>query len=180
MRSIQGMIGLLLVLMLPASSTGGEPRRDLYGDPLPPGAVLRLGTVRLRHGGTPTAALFLPDGKSLVSTAPADGHVAVWDVETGREVRRFTGVRRPLSLALSPDAKTLAVGEAADPYNVVLFEVSSGRELGRCCGHRDEVTALAFLVGPGNNAGTRSGGRPSRLDSGAGNDTRRPLLGQPK
>jgi WD40 repeat protein len=107
--------------------------------------VLRLGTVRLRHGGTPTAALFLPDGKSLVSAAPADRHVAVWDVETGREVRRFTGVRRPLSLALSPDAKTLAVGEAADPYNVVLFEASSGRELGRCCGHRDEVTALAFL-----------------------------------
>ena len=52
-----------------------EPGRavDLYGDPLPEGAVMRLGTVRWRADGVTLG--FLPDSRTLI--VPASGSEAL-------------------------------------------------------------------------------------------------------
>src|SRR5262249_17427906 len=63
-----------------------KARADLHGDPLPPQALTRLGSLRSRHDGVFFVS-FLHDGKSLL-TAGADGTVRLWD-ETGQQVRRF-------------------------------------------------------------------------------------------
>ncbi len=69
-----------------------EPR-DLYGDPLPPGALARLGTVRLRPGGGAVDSIvFTPDGKQMVVNVRW-GAVSVWDVASGKEVCRYTPER---------------------------------------------------------------------------------------
>src|SRR5205807_512515 len=45
---------------------------DLHGDPLPPGAVTRLGTVRFRRSAERTAdCAYLPDNRNVVT---ASGH----------------------------------------------------------------------------------------------------------
>jgi RNA polymerase sigma factor (sigma-70 family) len=86
------------------------PRTDQYGDALPAGALARLGTVRLRHGGETLCSAFTRDGKTLL-TSDALGLVVCWDVRTGRPVRRLQVARdRVHALAVSPDGKTLAVG----------------------------------------------------------------------
>jgi hypothetical protein len=64
---------LLFALLLPLTAVAVEPERgpmphlvDLYGDPLPEGAVARLGSVRLRHPGLKDFA-FLADGRTVVT-----------------------------------------------------------------------------------------------------------------
>src|SRR5581483_4167945 len=71
----------------PAEAAG---RVDRLGDPLPPGALLRLGTVRFQHGKGIEAAALAPDGKLLV-TAGTDA-VRVWDTATGRAVAEHEGL----------------------------------------------------------------------------------------
>src|SRR5262245_39627114 len=68
-----------------------KPRLDLYGEPLPPGALARLGTIRFRSEGENFLLRFAPDGKTLTSVGTDALHV--WDVGTGKEIRR--GMKHP-------------------------------------------------------------------------------------
>lgn len=61
-----------------------QARTDALGDPLPEGAIARLGTVRFRHGGGISFLSFTPDEKRLVSKG-IDG-VRVWEAATGKEL----------------------------------------------------------------------------------------------
>jgi len=88
------------------------PRVDYLGDPLPAGAIARLGTVRFRHGGPIYCFLFSPDGKTIASCSGAAVHL--WDVATGLEVWRVdndsTEKQDVWTLAFSRDGKLLACG----------------------------------------------------------------------
>jgi RNA polymerase sigma factor (sigma-70 family) len=91
-------------------------RLDIHGDPLPKGALARLGTLRLRHGGDIKSVAFTPDGKQLLAHGHYDG-VRVWDVATGREVQNLLRQRvrqRDMGIiasALAPDGKTVVALE---------------------------------------------------------------------
>src|SRR5262245_26013096 len=74
---------------LPRPADAGAKRTDTHGDPLPPGARARLGTVRFRYGN-PFA--FSPDGKTLAAISrlpPAT--ILLLDVVTGKERQQFQG-----------------------------------------------------------------------------------------
>jgi WD40 repeat protein len=100
---------LPLVLAAPPDQSK-TPGRDTFGDPLPPGAVVRLGTQRLHHGGEVAAVAWSPDGKWLASGGGfSDYAVSIWDVATGKEAHRFlqhTAANR--SLAFTHDGKMVA------------------------------------------------------------------------
>jgi WD40 repeat protein len=106
----------------PATATARNDEKgrvDRVGDPLPPGAVARLGTVRFRQvyeGGFGAGGLaFLPDGKTLV-TAPDGRSIRFWETATGRLLRSIsTGEFRINCCALSRDGKRVAVGGSTYP-----------------------------------------------------------------
>ncbi|MEX2139112.1 MAG: M56 family metallopeptidase [Pirellulales bacterium] len=57
-------------------------------DPLPAGAIARLGTTRYRPASGAEGIGFLPDGKTLVLTT-TDGKLEHWDAESGRFLREL-------------------------------------------------------------------------------------------
>ena len=71
---------LPILLLFAASAAAGEPKLDRHGDPLPEGAVARLGTVKA-HPGVRSIA-FAPDGKSLITVGTSS--VRYWDATSGR------------------------------------------------------------------------------------------------
>ncbi|HEY7427195.1 MAG TPA: hypothetical protein VH682_23375 [Gemmataceae bacterium] len=97
---------------------------DALGDPLPPEARARLGTTRFWQRGIPGFA-FSPDGKTLVSSGEDD--VYVWDLLTGREVRRFPKRTNTAVMAYSADGKILAIRSGGVYPIIAWWEMPSGR-----------------------------------------------------
>ncbi len=116
----------LLAWLAPAwGETRAEPLPkgavDLHGDPLPPGAVARFGTVRLRSAGGALRTALSPNGSLL-----AFAGTQIWDLKTDQELERFKGKLHAKAVCFSADGKTLyAAGQDTFEH----WEVSSGKLL---------------------------------------------------
>jgi RNA polymerase sigma factor (sigma-70 family) len=158
-----------------ADSPGPPPRAeaagrtDRYGDPLPPGAVLRLGTVRFRHGGQLHAAAVSPDGKTIASGG--FGRIMLWEAKTGR----------PLAV-LVRDAEQPPDGPAdprgGPPRDGFIFELAFSPDgkwlysVGSLTADRDEGAVVAWELAARSwkYALTRKGGNPWRRSVAAAPD----------
>ncbi len=132
--------------------TKDEPlaRTDRYGDPLPLGAIARLGTIRLSPGHSVHLLAGLPDRKSFLSVATGEGPalVSVWNLATGELMRRFEIDLYNLTAfpRLSPDGRILAIAcqdRQRQTYRVLFVDLASGKTKGELT-ETGMVMSLAF------------------------------------
>jgi WD40 repeat protein len=134
----------------PAVAAAGPPddRPPASVEPLPDGAVVRMGSTRLRHAGLNSYA-FRDCGKQVV-TAGSDGVLRFWDTASGRQVRevRFEGNPRGIQPGrMSADGKFLL---ACRGGIAAVWEVDTGKRLKALTGQPDseEVASMGLPIHP--------------------------------
>src|SRR5262249_52994197 len=113
-----GLVPFVCILVAGHTQAAAPPARrvDAHGDPLPPRALARFGTLRLHHPGATHLAVS-PDGNRMLSVDDTEQHreLRLWDTATGKLLARRGvpdgGVRRPYALG-SEGAVYLARGAA--------------------------------------------------------------------
>ena len=126
-----------------------SPGTDLYGDPLPPGAIARLGTVRYRvdEWVTVQRIAFAADNKTVVALAGKNDNnnsFAWWDATSGKLLRRVrpgNGMDWCNECAITPDGKIAVTvpGSSGERYEggespssrfrLKWWETATGKEL---------------------------------------------------
>jgi WD40 repeat protein len=128
-----------MCLTLAALAQTDPPRRAAAGDPLPPGAVARLGTARFRPGEAVQSVAWSADGKWLASTG--HGTVQLWET-TGRLVRAWSH-GYAYRVAFMPDSKALLVCGSGDDGSR-LYDLTTEKEF-RQVGRKD-ISAQRFAL----------------------------------
>jgi WD40 repeat protein len=139
---------LLFTFVVPSASAQppAPARTDALGDPLPPHAVARLGTHRLRHTDFVTSLTFSPDGKQLVSCDRQT--VCCWDPATGKLLRTLSAphLNNVQVVCFSADGNWLAVGGW---QWLTVFDAATGRLHAKH--HDEQFQAHALHFTPDGN-----------------------------
>jgi WD40 repeat protein len=156
-RALIVSLSVALSSIAPAPCTGApgpnkftedalSPLADAYGDPLPAGAIARLGTSRFRHGYAIFAARFAQNGRTL-ATVGAARSLCLWDWATGKPILELgESGQGSRAVAYSPDGTLIAFEDTQNEIagRLSLVDVATGKELRQLQGHADFIQALAF------------------------------------
>jgi WD40 repeat protein len=150
-----------VVPTLPAPAT--EPDRpppqaptakDLYGDPLPPGAVARLGSLRMVDRAI-REMYFDSTGEALISNTK--GGYQIWKVSDASRGRLLAAETGSEVIAVSPDGKSMATG-AIDGGTLALWDLKAGSVAHTIKAHTQPVTHLCY-AGSGSLVSAAGDGR---------------------
>src|SRR5262249_46573674 len=90
-----------------ALATGKQPRLDLSCAPLPPGALVRLGSLRLRPDGFYSAALSPDVGVVAWVENGGGARVHLCELASGKEFRQLHCAGWAHAVTLSPDGRVV-------------------------------------------------------------------------
>jgi WD40 repeat protein len=132
----------LLPAILPALLALGLQPCYSADEPLPEGAIARLGSTRFIHPRWITALTFSPDGSQL-ATAGEDGRLRSWEVPSGKQSLQFkTKYVDVEAICYSPDGKQLIVGDSGGTLRV--YDAGSGLEQEKRDAHKAGIKSMSI------------------------------------
>jgi RNA polymerase sigma factor (sigma-70 family) len=116
-----------------AGAAASKPAKaEAPADPLPAGAVLRLGSTRLRHGTSVSQLALSPDGTQVA--AYGDGQLSLWDTRTGGALRRVGLPAQADRLGQRLERFQASLAWLADGRGIVMLQGSDTRDVARLQG----------------------------------------------
>jgi WD40 repeat protein len=154
-----------------------QPRVDAEGVALPPEALARLGSSRMRHVAYVRSVALSPDGR-LVASADMGGGLRMWEAATGKLVRRwdFRGSDDPLAtlmgIGFDSDGRQLHCVTFGKQVFLRTLDVGSGHELRRTEMRGDKYPDCVIIAGNGRFVASSWGDKFVRLhDIASGKET---------
>lgn len=133
---------LPIVTLLLSTSTAVAQPKDRLGDPLPAGAIARIGTTRLQLDREILASAVSPDGKRIA--AISDSMLGVWDVPSGKQVLNLPWPRGdgsgPRVIVFTADGKSLVCNQPNE-QTLCLLDIATGK-VGRTLGRNVDFCYL--------------------------------------
>jgi WD40 repeat protein len=121
---------------------------DRYGDPLPEGAIARIGTLRFRQTYIPSSLVFSTDGNLIFTACDGYPRISCWETATGKLAREITcGQWGAHWVTMSPDGKTLA-GVSDGRESSWLLDTATGKPIHQMECTEDGVTHIAAAFSP--------------------------------
>jgi WD40 repeat protein len=141
MKKLKTLIQILLLVIIPGITLAIESFPPIVpeGETIPD---IQDVINQISHASPINSIDFSPDGRTIAS-GTWDNIIQLWDVSTGREIKRFEGHTGDIrSVNFSPDGRTIASG--SDDNTIRLWDVSTGRELKRFEGHTSRIISVTF------------------------------------
>jgi WD40 repeat protein len=159
-RVVSALSLVFLLVMLSDAQEAPRPRLDLLGDPLPAGAVARLGTQRFkrlpqpgRHEAYAIANVLFSGNGMKIATCGAwfNRELHLWHAASGNEIAGFWNDVIPGPIALSADGAMLACSsEHFQGANLVsdisVWDIAAGKKLASLAANNSRVEAMTFAT----------------------------------
>jgi WD40 repeat protein len=169
-RFALGLFAAFILVSTVFAQAPANPRADSLGDPLPPGAIARLGTLRFKHNLNPrlddrfgpgglfstsiAIAVYTPDGKTIASLAQPFGSIRLWDAASGKQLPGpWSSESNYEAIAIAPDGATLAAAgfsRQRGAIDITLWDIATAKELKvlrAFLGQNQNVQAIVFADG---------------------------------